>query len=254
MPGRRLGLSAVALVAAATTVVLAQRPLPALTTIALRRNVSDSTFRNMEIRPGGRLAVTNTSLRIMLRNIERLQEYQLVGGPDWMATDRWDIVAVADGEVSEIQAAQMLKAFLVERFKLKMHAEKREVPVYSLVVARTDRMLGPDLRPSAVDCATSKGVCGDRSAPGEMHAVGRPIANVLRLLERVSGRMVLDRTGLTGAYDFSLRWRPDDLQEVNAGLPSFFTAIEEQLGLRLQPDRAPIDVLVIDSAERPVED
>jgi uncharacterized protein (TIGR03435 family) len=244
----------VALIAAAIPIVAAQQTaFSPLTTVSIRRNVSDSPNANMQVRPGGRLFATNVSLRNMLRNIERLQESQLVGGPDWVATDRWDIVAVADTEVSEAQAVTLLKALLIERFKLKTHTETRDSPIYLLVLARADQVLGPELQRSTVDCPTAQGLCGDSSGPGTMRVVGRPIPNTLRMFERASGRTVIDRTGLTGAYDFTLRWRPFDAPDVNPDLPSLFTAVEEQLGLRLQPDRAPMDVLVIDSAQRPVE-
>ena len=246
-------MAAIAILAASMTLA-AQEPTSALTTVSLRRNVSDSSNRSIEMRPGGRLIVTNNTVRNMLRNIERLQEFQLVGGPDWIATDRWDIQAVVDAGVTEIQAAALLKAFLVERFKLKLHTEQRDTPIYALVVLRPDRTLGPELRSSTIDCPTSKGQCGDSSGPGFIRVVGRPLDGILRTFERASGRMVVNRTALTGAYDFHLRWRPFDAPEVNPDLPALFTAIEEQLGLRLQADRAPVDVLVIDSAERPLED
>jgi uncharacterized protein (TIGR03435 family) len=207
----------------------------------------------MEVRPGGRLLVTNVPLRIMVRNIFRLQDFQVVGGPDWIDRDRWDIVASTGTDVTEPEAAKLLERLLQDRFKLRTHVEKRDMPIYALVIARPDRGLGPQLVASTVDCAVAR-TCGDSTTPGMTRVVGRPISAVLRVFERLSGRSVVDRTGLTGQYDFTLRWRPDAAQDVNADFPSLFTAIEEQLGLKLQPERAAMDVLVIDAAERPVVD
>lgn len=251
--GRRLCPACLPVLAAVASLAAQTTPVQPLTTVSLKRNVSGSPNSNMEVRPGGRLFATNVTLRNMLRNIHRLQEYQLVGGPSWVATDRWDIVAVVEAEVTETQAVPLLKAFLIERFKLKMHTETREVPVYSLELARPDGAPGPELRRSTVECAVA-GNCGDGGGPGVLRVVGRPIPNVLRRFEQASGRMVIDRTGLTDAYDFTLRWRPDDAPDVNPDQPSFFTAVQEQLGLRLRPDRAPVEVLVIDSAELPAVD
>lgn len=250
----RLRRACIPIIAAVASQAAQAPPVQPLTTVSIKRNVSGSPNSGMDVRPGGRLFATNVTLRNMLRNIDRLQEYQLVGGPNWIATDRWDIVAVAETEVTEAQAAQLLKQFLIQRFSLKMHTEQRDVPVYVLVIARPDGALGPGLRRSTVDCPTAGGLCGDGGGPGVMRVVGRPIANVLRRFEQASGRMVIDRTGLNGAYDFTLSWRPDDAADVNPDQPSLFTAVEEQLGLRLRPDRTPVDVLVIDSAEPPVVD
>lgn len=136
--GRRLCPACLPVLAAVASLAAQTTPVQPLTTVSLKRNVSGSPNGNMEVRPGGRLFATNVTLRNMLRNIHRLQEYQLVGGPGWMATDRWDIVAVVEAEVTETQAVPLLKAFLIERFKLKMHTETREVPVYSLELARPD--------------------------------------------------------------------------------------------------------------------
>lgn len=241
------------IIAAVASLAAQAPPVQPLTTVSIKRNLSGSPNSNMDMRPGG-LFATNVTLRQMVRNINRLQESQVVGGPDWTATDRWDIVAVADTDVTEAQAVQLLKQLLVQRFSLKTHTEKRDAPVYVLVIARPDGALGPELRRSTVDCPTAGGLCGDGGGPGVMRVVGRPIANVLRRFEQASGRIVIDRTGLNGAYDFTLNWRPDDAPDVNADQPSLFTAVEEQLGLRLRPDRTPMDVIVIDSAEPPVVD
>ena len=242
-----------ALMAALLSVPVLPAQSPSFAVVSVKRNLSDSQERSMTTRPGGRIAAINATLRVMIRNIYQLQEIQLVGGPDWVATDRWDIIASAERDLTDQQLVEMAKTLLAERFQLRMHVETRDMPVYALVMARPDRALGPRLRRSTVDCAVAK-TCGDRSSPGETQVVGRELSGLARLFERISGRIVVDRTQLAGPFDFTLRWRPDDNSGVNADQPSLFTAIEEQLGLKLQPDRQPIEVRVIDSVERAAED
>jgi len=175
----------------------------------------------------------------------------------------------------------MLRALLVERFKLVVHTESRDMPIYALVPARRDGTLGPALHPSTSDCsaaaarsnapsgppAAGSAPCGIRigGGAGTMVAGGASMGQLAGTLMNWVGRMVFDRTGLTGSYDFTLSWTPDQMpqgfgQKVAAGglAPadpngaSIFTAVQEQLGLKLEAQRGPVEVVVIDRAEKPV--
>ena len=159
----------------------------------------------------------------------------------------------------------MLRTLLKDRFTLVTHTETRELPIYALVLARPDRRFGEQLRVSSVDCVALEAEshkaggtpppapgagprCGISSGTGRIQASARLMTDVARALSNTTGRAVVDKTGLDGRYDLELRWN-----ETEEG-PSLFTAVQEQLGLKLEPQRGPVDVLVIDSAERPTED
>ena len=214
--------------------------------------------------------------RIILYAFGR-RDYQLVGAPDWIRSERFDITAKYPANHSPAQVPAMVRALLEDRFKLKTHAETREGPVYALVLAREDRKLGPDLKRPDVDCeAELAKATGLRTInPGTPCSAvtygegldrliwggNRTMAQLAAMLAAPAGRDVLDRTGLTGTFDARLRWRPDaglttapDAQLTpNVGV-SLFTAVQEQLGLKLESARAPIEVLVIDAVERPTPD
>lgn len=201
------------------------------------------------------------TLVTMAYRAEGIQRFdQLVGAPAWIATDRFDIVAkAADGATNEIPA--MLRSLLRERFHLQAHTDTRSTPGFALVVTRPGR-LGPELHESVIDCAAvagSAGRCGIRAEGGVI--TGRSVT-AAQLAGNLSGyppvdRFVIDRTALTGHYDFRLEYSPAFLQPANSSSnagPSLFTALTEQLGLTLQPETIVAPVLVIDRIERPTPD
>jgi uncharacterized protein (TIGR03435 family) len=175
----------------------------------------------------------------------------------------------------------MLQTLLADRFKLVIRREMRDTPVYALVLARADGRLGSGLRQSTVDCAAinaalnaarqrgetppapadGRPLCGTRTGRGTVMTSGVAMADFARNLAPQTGRAVVDRTGLNGAFDIDLTWTPDQgppgpdgpVAPAGDGV-SLFAAIQEQLGLKLDAQRAPVDTLVIDSASRPVED
>jgi uncharacterized protein (TIGR03435 family) len=264
------------LLAGSATPALPGQPPPTFEVASIKKNTSGSQSSSNRALPGGRVTVTNNTLRNMLRNFNRIQPYQLVGGPDWMSTDRWDIVAKAEGDPPPELMMEMMKTLLAERFKLVMHRETREMPVYALVAIKTGS-LGPQLHRSTTDCvavsadARARGVvpvvprggplCGTNMTTGRMATSSTTMADLARNLSTVAGRIVVERTGLAGNFDLELSWSGDAAEgnavnpppAANDG-PSLFTAIQEQLGLKLDPQRGPVDVIVIDSVERPVED
>jgi uncharacterized protein (TIGR03435 family) len=254
--------------------------LPSFDVASIKQNKSGEFFGRFGYEPGGQLVVVNNAVRNLIRSAYGLQNYQILGGPEWMNADRYDVSARAAGNASEEQLRLMLRRLLSDRFKLVVTRETREIPIFALVVARPERPLGPELRRAAVDCmpivaaAEKQGVtpqlpqpqgnrpaCGTRSMPGLMMGAGVSIADLARNLAGPTDRMVVDRTGLTGPWDFDLRFALNGpapnipgLPPPPADAPSLFTALQEQLGLKLEPQRAPVDVLVITSIERPTED
>jgi uncharacterized protein (TIGR03435 family) len=232
-------------------------------------------------------------LRALIRNAYGLQPQQLAGGPDWIDSARYDINAKAQGEFAVTEPGTvgppqlMMQRMLAERFRLTVHTERRELRIYVLTRARRDGRLGPQIRTAAIDCQAVmndmlKRVpqsgdappaaplrpdggpgCGMRFGPGaRLTAGGTSMAALARILATPVGLIVEDRTGLAGGFDFDLEFDPADLAGFTAGAPpapadvtapSLFTALEEQLGLKLQAERAPVEVLVIDRVERPTE-
>jgi uncharacterized protein (TIGR03435 family) len=235
------------------------------------------------LQPGGRFNASNVPLRMLLRQAYDMQESQIVGGPEWLRSDRFDVVAKTPaGEYSANQMRPMLRALLAERFKLRAHHETREMPVYALMKARQDGSLGPNITPAAVDCVAvmqsrrggpqpappqpgQKIDCGLLIGVGRMNVGGMPMMSLARSLSSLVGRTVLDKTGLTGGFDFELTYAPEglgglpplpndvSLPDGDPNAPTIFTALQEQLGLKLESQHAPVDVLVIDSAEPPSE-
>ena len=155
-----------------------------------------------------------------------------MGGPDWFDSDRFDIVAKAPDDAPPEQMLLMMRTLLADRFKLAVHTETREIPVYALVMARSDGKPGPQLRPATVDCAAmlaaarqpgappppsppagDRPLCGMRTGPGRMMACGYALADVARNLSSFAGRIVLDKTGLTGTFDLDLTWTPDQIPQ-----------------------------------------
>jgi uncharacterized protein (TIGR03435 family) len=223
----------------------------------------------------GQIIVTNYTLRDIIRNAYGLQRYQIVGGPEWLAQDRFDINAKASEGVPQAQILVMVQTLLAERFKLRTHRETQDLPVYALKVARADGRLGPKMQPATFDCAGARSrgesppppagdrpVCGAQANPGRLMVGGYAIADFARNLAGFAGRPIVDRTGLTGTYNFELIWTPDEAPPPGIALPAWYdpngpslvTAVQEQLGLKLEATTGPVEVLVIDSAAKPVED
>jgi uncharacterized protein (TIGR03435 family) len=230
--------------------------LPTFASATIRLNSSESASGGVQLQPGGVLTVTNTAPRDMIRFVFNLPASAVVGGPAWLATERYDIVANANRDVTRDEAAQMLKALLVQHFKLQLREETRAEPVYELTLV-TDRRLGPRLTPTKTDCAAVEGdgadPCRLELAGGSITVVGRPMTRLARTLGGLTGRVVLDKTGLSGDYDLSLTWTPEPIAGPAVPGSSLFRALEEQLGLTLVDTQGSAPALVIESAERPAE-
>ena len=310
---RRLLTGSAALVALAAPVAMSAlqppqstAPAPAFEVASIKPNNSGDGRVLMSNQPG-RFTATNVTLRLLIRNAYQLQDFQISGGPSWISSDHFDIVAKIDASVQEQIAASgppvpgqgptvlqlMIRSLLADRFKLAVHTETKEQPIYALVLARSDGRLGSQLKKSETDCAAqmaaargrgpARGLpppgplqpgepspCGFRIGMGNMVAGGSSLAQFANSLGMFTGRVVVDRTGLTGDYDFNLTWTPDQMPprapgtpgdqpirvngaDIDPNGPSIFTAVQEQLGLKLDSQRGPVAMLVIDRAEKPVE-
>jgi len=250
----------------------AQQPgAPTFEVASVRQSTSNGN-EDSTVEPSGRVVFRNMSLANIVRGVFDVQRQDLVVGdrvPSWFTSDRWDITALAPptAAVSQQQIKTMLQDLLIERFKLVTRRERRDMPMYALVVARSDRRLGPQMKPSTADCAAllaafkasgatrqtpDSNVCGGKSGKGRIWGTGVPLDDLARRLV-VAGRPVVDMTGLTGLFDLDVKFTPDDAPDPASGA-SVFTAVQEQLGLRLEPRQAPANVFVIESVERPTPD
>lgn len=212
-----------------------------------------------------RFSSENASLQFLVQWAWSVREFQIVGGPKWFSSDRFDIQAVAEGDATFEQSRLMLRTLLEDRFRLKVHREKREQPVYILTQSKNGAKIQP-LPPGGcveldaitkppAEGETPPKLCGSAGwGPSEVKGTGLTMANLATYLSDALERPVIDQTGLAGFYDIELIWTPDDSVAAAADLgPSIFTAIQEQLGLRLDASRTPAEVLVIDSAQPPTE-
>jgi uncharacterized protein (TIGR03435 family) len=239
--------------------------------------VSESTDgpRGILPTPGGRFTALGLTLRDLIAlahgSSGALMEDQIVGGPAWMSTVRFDIMATEDATAAPQLSIQermyaMLRTLLADRFGLRFRRESRELPIFNLVMASERRTMGPRLRPTAADCeALNRNPmtgCGFRRVgPGLITATGLEMGSLAGTLSRQPGvgRVVRDQTGLQGRFDLELEFTPAILaagaippQGDPAGAkPTLFTALQEQLGLRLEADRGPVDVFVVQNAQQP---
>jgi uncharacterized protein (TIGR03435 family) len=230
----------------------------------------------MLYRPGGRFVGQNVTVATLVsaafRTPERsIQFSQVLGGPDWIGSTHFEIVAKLGTEITQNEFLDLLPALirslLEDRFKLQAHIESRSFPVFALVKARADGRLGPQIHSVPVDCAAlmreqlakapvppappvmgAPSPCRTAFTPGKISATGITMRALAGSLRNAAGRAVVDHTDITGSFDLELQWSEDSL---NAGGPSVFTALQEQLGLKLESAEAPLDVVVIDHVELP---
>lgn len=276
---------------AAQTRIQAQVEAPTVNALgydvaSIKPNKSGGNLTRMMFTPDG-LSVTGGPPMMLIMSAYGVNPRQISGEPEWLTSERYDIEAKMDpataDELSKLSEDQrkaarerMLQVLLTERFKLKVHQETKELPIYALVVAKN----GPKLREAKPGDTYPNGIKGPdgRSGAGMMFggreglaAQAVPIANLVRHLSLQLGRTVIDKTGLAGKYDFTLKWAHDEIPSSmfkgpesgppgpdSAGFPdssgpSLFTALEEQLGLKLESQKGPVEILVIDHVERPSE-
>jgi uncharacterized protein (TIGR03435 family) len=295
--GRQLPLLAAGIAATVAGAMLppleAQSPataagVPAFEAASVKPNRSGELRSSLVPQPGGRLTATNVTAAALIRFAYDLPDFQVSGGPKWLTSDRFDVAAKAEGDAPLPEQRLMLRRLLAERFKLIAHTETRELPIYALVMARSDGRTGSQLRRAEADCARiatlpadvvgiaslSNGPAGCGffgfapgtdfpSARGGLAFRGLTMAALAKIFVPMLRRSVGDRTGLTGYYDGEFSFIAElPLPPPPPGMPgptfepfaSVFTVLPEQLGLKLESRRGPVDVLVIDSVEQPTPD
>jgi uncharacterized protein (TIGR03435 family) len=262
---------------------------PSFEVASIEKNNSGDTRWNYEMLPGGRFRATRVSLANLISIAYGtpfpLPGFLVVGGPDWIRADRFDVLGKVEGNPTQDQFPLMLQPLLAERFKLRVHHETREWDIFALVMAKNDGRLGPQLRRTDLDCAfkgdappapvtpasSVASPCIDKNYPGQLTSPSLTMPVLARyLMFSVEGRReVRDETGLTGSFEVRLNWTPDRVQQqpldapseigravaaIDPNGPSLLTAVQEQLGLKLEPTKRPVDAVVIDHVEQPTPD
>ena len=265
----------------------AQQPAPPYEVASVKPNRSPTAVTRLQAAPGRYTWTAATLMNLINVAFQRnaFDQREVIGGPDWVAKDRFDVVVqapagaaltAADGFPGGVFA--MVRAVLEDRFGLVTHNEVRERPVYALTTARADRRLGNGLKRVDTDCKEAMvrlavpapgppppggPPCSFGGGAGQLVGTNVSLAMLANVLSRQVGRPVVDRTGVTDYFNLTLEFSGDARTSngpptaqpvpVDDGRPSIFTALQEQLGLKLESTRAPVDVLVIDSASQPTE-
>jgi uncharacterized protein (TIGR03435 family) len=243
---------------------------------SVKQNISESDDSKISSTIPDRFVATNTPLIFLVLYAYDLPAYRLIGVPEWVHDRAFDVVGTYPAQrPTDPDIRRMLQKLLADRFGLKVHTEQRDIPAYDLVVARKDGRLGPQLLKSDVDCAAWM---AQKPRPSRIDAGGpspvspsgkRPECTITASRRYLTGgavtiqdlagplgvmvsKPIVDKTGLTGAYDIDLQWDPTGLAVEPAKLesseaPSIFTAVEEQLGLKLVPHKEKFDVVVVDT-------
>ena len=269
---RAIALLVLALVT--LSAVSAQTTRAEFDVISIKRSARDAVGGGMRNMPDGTMMMVNQPIRSIINAAAPVPVREVVGLPEWANTERYDITAKPPAG-SIRQRGEMWQTAFAERFKLLAHIEEREVDAYALVVARSDGRLGPQLKPSALDCSprppgsppppppqgpptSSEALqrCGGLFGSGSIVSGGIDMSRLVLSLGGLAGRIVNDRTGLKGDYALTLTFspprQPGDTRPPD-DVPEFFTALQEQLGLKLQPEKTIVPVFVIDHIERPTE-
>jgi len=264
---------AIAIVSVAPITVARATPQTQETAAASIKRYAPAGFKHVD----GRMVVTNMSLRDLLIFAFGVRD---IDNAPWWVADRFDIVANAPAGFAPQQGSKMLQSLLTERFKLVAHPGSKEFPIYALVLARSDGSPGPRMTRSQMDCSPRPGEsspCGLSHTAGRLAGRGVAMVQLARLLPKHLGntgrmfdREVIDRTGLSGRFDFTLEWTPDQVapgpaapsgppqfrpftSPLESNAPRLLAALQDQLGLKLDSQLTPGPVLVVDKIERPAE-
>ena len=233
---------------------------PSFEVASIKPSGPDDNRAYIQIAPGGRLNARNITMKFLIQHAYGIRDFQISGGPSWLGSEHYDIVAKGESgeEMNPDRLKLMIQSLLADRFQLAFHKESKELPVYALVVAKN----GPKLQESN---GNERGPM-IRMGRGQVNGKKMSMTMLASQLAQQLGRSVVDKTGLTKEYDISLEWTPDPSERMGPGLPgpdspppvdspgpSIFTALQEQLGLRLESQKGPVDIYVIDRAEKATE-
>jgi uncharacterized protein (TIGR03435 family) len=196
--------------------------------------------------PGGRYLVSGASLRVLIANAYDVRDYQITGLPAWANSEKFSIEAKANATIppwpeSNKLLCAMLQSLLAERFSLALHRESHQDTIYNLVPAKT----GFKLKPAAPDAPN-----GFEMLPNQIHSLAVPLEYLAGGLATVLRRPVYDKTGIVGKYDYRLNYTPDDATAPDPTVPTIFTALDQQLGLKLEASKGPVETIVIDRVEK----
>jgi len=266
--GRKLLLGAAALTSLAAPVTIgllnappsrAQTPSgapPVFEVASIKLNKSGARGGRFSTEQGG-IVATNMPLRTFIKAAYGIQDYQLSGGPGWLDSERYDIAAKSERAVLDDKLLLMLRALLEDRFKLTLHREKKELPGYALVMGKSGLKIHE---------VKQEGKSWTRFGRGSLNGHEVSMSALADALSGRLGRPVVDSTGVKGVFDIKLEWTPDESQprgpkesveplpaDDGAGGPTIFTALQEQLGLRLESRKGPVEIVVIDRVEKPSE-
>jgi uncharacterized protein (TIGR03435 family) len=229
--------------------------------------------------PPGRFVMQNGDARMLIQMAYPSATNELIGTPAWVRTERYDVEAKSSvATPTEEQRTLMMRAMMADRFKLSAHYESKEIDSFALMLARDDGKLGPNIRPAEVDCAALSAArargetptppvkadgspaCGSRGTPGRVMFGSTTMAGIAGMVSSAAGRHVVDKTGLTGRYDGVLEYAARasrDAPAAEAPLtddhPDIATALREQLGLKLVPEKTTVQIVVVDHIEKPTE-
>jgi uncharacterized protein (TIGR03435 family) len=242
--------------------ICARGQAPSFEVASIKVNHSGTHMVAIQPQPGGRFVATNINLKQLIDFAYGIKENQLSGAPAWIDSERYDVSAKPETTATPDQMKRMLQSLLADRFKLTFRKETKELPVYVLTVAKN----GPKLEASKDDSTEPGRGRGLRMSPGQLMAQGATASDFASHLSNILGRNVIDKTGLPGKYNFNLKWAPDESQAAafrgpgdgsppppDSSGPSIFSAIQDQLGLRLDAQKAPVEVYVFASVEKPSE-
>lgn len=231
----------------------------------IKPNAANDNRVMIRMLPGGNFTASGVTLKQLIGQAFNMRDFQISGGPGWISAERFDINAKAEGlpdRVPPEKLRPMLRALIEERFKLKTHNESKEMPVYALVLGKNGHKLTPSK-------AEGQGQTMMRMGRGQINATKVPMAVLANQIAQQLGRTVIDKTDLKGDFDITLEWTPeaghggggpfggppsgDGPPPAGGNGPTIFTALQEQLGLRLESTKGPVEILVIDDVSKPTE-
>lgn len=241
--------------------LVAQAPAARFVSVTIKAAAPDARSGGGRMLPDGTEILINQTLQSLLLLASPAPVRQAKNVPDWISHDRFDITLTPPSEATREQRAEMIRTMFADRMKLVGHVEEQEMTTYALVIGTADKSLGPNLKPSAGTCRwplsgppvpADPTQCFSRMGYGYIDGRGAPLTLLARSLSRLAGAEVIDRTGLTGNYDFVLRFVGKN--GVNANALPFAQALQQQLGLTLYPEESKQPVFVIDHIEPPIVD
>ena len=249
--------------------LFAQTPRPAeFDVVSIKRSAAGADTAGMRTFPDGTFMMANQPIRSIIMAAAPVPVRDVTGLPAWASSEQYDIVAKPPAGATVEQRREMFRRMFEERMLLKAHVEEREQNAFALVLDRADGRLGPQLSVSTLDCnvpwpqsqppafTEARNRCGASMGPGLIISGGVTMEAFVRSIAGLAGGIVNDRTGLQGAYALTIRFTPragPGPAATTDDAPGFATALREQLGLRLQPERTKVPILVVDSISRPTE-